>query len=316
MFHEIMSKINLDAERGIQGSSSTSQLFPKCMHRNSSCVTEASFLQNEFLAKDLYRSNIKLRIYFYVLLVANIFLLVAISVLVYISFSRNLTQHDMNKNNTRLLEAKENIPIGKKAERLFKTKISKELTEDVNCAALRYKLNASDVDPEGSCSFEDLIDALIKFVKPTEYRDVIHLIGGIPEEERNEHLEYTVSEWTRDKNTDSSVVYNATNSSIIIPSDGYYFLYCRLTFTSDVTRTGSRQTAIKHSIRIKPANQGFQKFVTVTSTTSTDMNTHSLIQRVAKFRKGEELKVTVSRAGKVHYDISDASENYIGMFKL
>lgn len=311
-----MLRLEVDAERGIQGSSSTTQLFPKRMHRNSSCVTEASFIQNEFLAKDLYRSNIKLRIYFYVLVVANIFLMVAISVLAYISFSRNLNQHDMNKNNSRLMEVKENIPTGEKTERLFRTKISKELTEGVNCASLRYKLNATDVDPDGRCSFEDLIDAVIKFVKPTEYRDVIHLIGGIPEEDRNEHLEYTVAEWTRDKNTGSSVVYHVTNSSIVIPSDGYYFLYCRLTFSSDVTRTGSRQTAIKHSIRIRPTNQSFQKFVTVTSMTSSGMKTHSLIQRVAKFRKGEELKVTVSRAGKVQYDISDTTENYFGMFKL
>lgn len=134
-----------------------------------------------------------------------------------------------------------------------------------------------------------------------------------------EHYEYTISDWKRDNDTNSSVKYHMTNSSIRIPSDGFYFLYCRLSFSSDNGESKrSSRTTIKHSIRIKPINQRFQKFVTV-STPMTDMidsSGNSYIQRVAKFRKGEELKVTVSRAGKLQYDASDVTGNYFGMFKL
>lgn len=134
-----------------------------------------------------------------------------------------------------------------------------------------------------------------------------------------EHYEYTISDWRRDNDTNSSVKYHMTNSSIRIPSDGFYFLYCRLSFSSDNGESKrSSRTTIKHSIRIKPINQRFQKFVTVTTpmTDMIDSSGNSYIQRVAKFRKGEELKVTVSRAGKLQYDASDVTGNYFGMFKL
>lgn len=134
-----------------------------------------------------------------------------------------------------------------------------------------------------------------------------------------EHYEYTISDWKRDNDTNSSVKYHMTNSSIRIPSDGFYFLYCRLSFSSDNGESKrSSRTTIKHSIRIKPINQRFQKFVTVTTpmTDMIDSSGNSYIQRVAKFRKGEELKVTVSRAGKLQYDASDVTGNYFGMFKL
>lgn len=182
------------------------------------------------------------------------------------------------------------------------------------------------------------------------FSEVIHLVGGKPENERNgevsfffflfkldlhrftlrcrdlymyflflEHYEYTISDWKRDNDTNSSVKYHMTNSSIRIPSDGFYFLYCRLSFSSDNGESKrSSRTTIKHSIRIKPINQRFQKFVTVTTpmTDMIDSSGNSYIQRVAKFRKGEELKVTVSRAGKLQYDASDVTGNYFGMFKL
>lgn len=182
------------------------------------------------------------------------------------------------------------------------------------------------------------------------FSEVIHLVGGKPENERNgevsfffflfkldlhrftlrcrdlymhflflEHYEYTISDWRRDNDTNSSVKYHMTNSSIRIPSDGFYFLYCRLSFSSDNGESKrSSRTTIKHSIRIKPINQRFQKFVTVTTpmTDMIDSSGNSYIQRVAKFRKGEELKVTVSRAGKLQYDASDVTGNYFGMFKL
>lgn len=133
-----------------------------------------------------------------------------------------------------------------------------------------------------------------------------------------EHYEYTISDWKRENDTNSSVKYHMTNSSIRIPSDGFYFLYCRLSFSSDnVGSKRSSRTTIKHSIRIKPINQRFQKFVTVTTPmTDIDSSGNSYIQRVAKFRRGEELKVTVSMAGKLQYDASDVTGNYFGMFKL
>lgn len=183
------------------------------------------------------------------------------------------------------------------------------------------------------------------------FSEVIHLVGGKPENERNgevsfffflfrldlhrftlrcrdlymyflfflEHYEYTISDWKRDNDTNSSVKYHMTNSSIRIPSDGFYFLYCRLSFSSDNGESKrSSRTTIKHSIRIKPINQRFQKFVTVTTpmTDMIDSSGNSYIQRVAKFREGEELKVTVSSAGKLQYDASDVTGNYFGMFKL
>lgn len=128
----------------------------------------------------------------------------------------------------------------------------------------------------------------------------------------SEHYEFTI-EWNRDRLEKSLVKYHVTNSSIIIPSDGYYFLYCRLTFSSDAMQPLPRQVSIKHSIRIKPVNEHFQRLVTVSTLPS---DSQSYIQRVVKLRKDEQLKVTISQAGKQHYDGSDVSSNYFGMFKL
>lgn len=300
---------------------SSSELLPKRVrNRNSSCATELSVLTNELLAKDLYASNARLKIQFYFLLFVNIALMATVGGLVYAHFLSKVDSSDQTPSKG-IIQTKEgeSSPKGGETEKLYRAEVSPGFDGGINCATLRYKLGAEVSKSRVACTFNDLIDALIKYVRPREYSEVIHLVGGKPENERNEHYEYTISDWRRDNDTNSSVKYHMTNSSIRIPSDGFYFLYCRLSFSSDNGESKrSSRTTIKHSIRIKPINQRFQKFVTVTTpmTDMIDSSGNSYIQRVAKFRKGEELKVTVSRAGRLQYDASDVTGNYFGMFKL
>lgn len=299
---------------------SSTELLPKRLrNRNSSCATELSVLTNELLAKDLYASNVRLKIYFYFLLFLNIALMAAVGGLAYVHFLGNADPSDHTSSIGIIHSSEDEIsPRGGETERLFRAEeVSPGFTGVINCATLRYKLKVEVSGSRVECSLNDLVDALIKYMKPREYNEVIHLVGGKPENERNEHYEYTISDWKKDNDTSSSLKYHMTKSSIRIPSDGFYFLYCRLSFSSNVENKTMSRTNIKHSIRIKPNNQRFQKFVTVTTPMSDiDFSGNSYIQRVAKFRRGEELKVTVSRAGKLQYDASDVTGNYFGMFKL
>lgn len=161
-----MSKPNIDTETGMHGCTSSSRLLTARIHRNSSCLTEVSILQNEILAKDLYKSNIKLRIYFSVLLVLNIILIVTVGVL-YVTSTSNLDQKDAPTSESPPLEDMQSLATGSKTERLLETKISKEFVKNINCATLKYKLNATDLDSrDGKCSFEDFIDALVKVTFP------------------------------------------------------------------------------------------------------------------------------------------------------
>nr|XP_022341193.1 uncharacterized protein LOC111135427 [Crassostrea virginica] len=307
------SKNSCEVGSNISGCDSSAQLLPKRTRNQSSCcVTDISIVQYEIIAKDLYTSKVKLKIYFYLLLVVNIVLLGVVGALVYINFIRYSNVNDVHVKNLSLSKDSGVTFDDGKTERLSATRLSAINTGGIKCATLKYKLNAVDVNPDGTCSFEELIDALIRFVKPREFRDAIHLVGGKPMNKKNEHYEFTI-EWNRDRLEKSLVKYHVTNSSIIIPSDGYYFLYCRLTFSSNAMQPLPRQASIKHSIRIKPINEHFQRLVTVSTLPS---DSQSYIQRVVKLRKDEQLKVTISQAGKQHYDGSDVSSNYFGMFKL
>lgn len=59
-------------------------LLKRVCNCNLSCVMDLLVLMNEFLVKDLYVLNVRLKIYFYFLLFVNIVLMVIVGGLVYV----------------------------------------------------------------------------------------------------------------------------------------------------------------------------------------------------------------------------------------
>lgn len=146
---------------------SSSELLPKRVrNRNLSCATDLSILTNELLAKDLYASNARLKIYFYLLLFVNIALMATVGGLVYVQFLSKLDSGDHTPSKGIVqTEEGETSPRGGETERLFRAEVSPGFDGGINCATLRYKLRAEVSDSRVACTFNDLIDALIKVTK-------------------------------------------------------------------------------------------------------------------------------------------------------
>lgn len=159
------SKNSCEVGSNISGCDSSAQLIPKRTRNQSSCcVTDISIVQYEIIAKDLYTSKVKLKIYFYLLLVVNIVLLGVVGALVYINFIRYSNVNDVHVKNLSLSKDSGVTFDDGKTERLSATRLSAINTGGIKCATLKYKLNAVDVNPDGTCSFEELIDALIRVI--------------------------------------------------------------------------------------------------------------------------------------------------------
>ena len=158
------SKNSCEIGPNISGCDSSAQLLPKRTRNQSSCcVTDISIVQYEIIAKDLYTSKVKLKIYFYLLLVVNIVLLGVVGALVYINFIRYSNVNDVHVKKNLSLSKDSGVTFDDgKTERLSATRLSAINTGGIKCATLKYKLNAVDVNPDGTCSFEELIDALIR----------------------------------------------------------------------------------------------------------------------------------------------------------
>lgn len=143
---------------------SSSELLPKRVrNRNSSCATELSVLTNELLAKDLYASNARLKIQFYVLLFVNIALMATVGGLVYAHFLSKVDSSDQTPSKG-IIQTKEgeSSPKGGETEKLYRAEVSPGFDGGINCATLRYKLGAEVSKSRVACTFNDLIDALIK----------------------------------------------------------------------------------------------------------------------------------------------------------
>lgn len=143
---------------------SSSELLPKRVrNRNSSCATDLSVLTNELLAKDLYASNARLKIQFYILLFVNIALMATVGGLVYAHFLSKVDSSDQTPSKGIIqTEEGESSPKGGETEKLYRAEVSPGFDGGINCATLRYKLGAEVSKSRVACTFNDLIDALIK----------------------------------------------------------------------------------------------------------------------------------------------------------
>ena len=134
--------------------------------------------------------------------------------------------------------------------------------------------------------------------------------------------EHDLINWKLDNHRSSKQGIKFNNATIIIPTDGFYFVYSRVAFSvpsRDLFRKNSRLNSvdIQHSLRKRRLNHEFE----IVQDASINCANHSFVhssylQRALYLRGGDELKVTISNAGIRQYQPSYGNENCFGIFRL
>lgn len=298
------------------------------MHRAPSCVSNILPCSNQQKLEDLYKSYTKLKIYFCVLCIVNVIIILLVCGFFAVFFIR-LSDNDTILNNFRSKSSpkvEDNVPAapGKTAALSAITELPTVQEAKIKCSVLTYKLNATQFDTDAMCSLEDMVDSIAKYLKPREYNDVLHLTDGVPQLDGSHCF---LKDWVKDKDSSSpesgGLKFSKERGAIIIPSNGYYYVYSRITFKYDPSIPDEHAMALslKDTKHIIEKGKGLSdRYSTVQSASIQCTNTasihNSFLQRVVYLNQGEELRVKMSDTGKIQYDEKYKHENFFGVFKL
>ena len=133
--------------------------------------------------------------------------------------------------------------------------------------------------------------------------------------------------WEKDKDNSSpeagGLKFSKERGTIIIPSNGYYYVYSRLTFKrnpsiSAIEAVLVQKQEIKHII--EKSRQISSRFSSVQSSsihcTNSSFVHSSFVQRVVYLETGDELRVRMSDSGQIQFDEKYKRENFFGIFRL
>lgn len=297
------------------------------MHRAPSCVSNIQLCANQQKLEDLYKSYTKLKIYFCVLCVVNVIIILLVCGFFAVFFVR-LSDNDTILDNFRSKSSPkvgDNVPApGKTAALSAITELPTVQEAKIRCSVLTYKLNATQYDTDEMCSLEDMVDSIAKYLKPREYNDVLHLTDGSPQSDGSHCF---LKDWVKDKDSsspqNSGLKFSKERGAIIIPSNGYYYVYSRITFKYNPSIPIEHVMALKlkDTKHIIEKGKGLSnRYTTVQSASIQCTNKASVhssfLQRVVYLNQGEELRVKMSDTGKIQYDERYKHENFFGVFKL
>nr|XP_022341190.1 uncharacterized protein LOC111135426 [Crassostrea virginica]XP_022341191.1 uncharacterized protein LOC111135426 [Crassostrea virginica]XP_022341192.1 uncharacterized protein LOC111135426 [Crassostrea virginica] len=316
--------------RGYYSEDSSADLLK--IHRTPSCVSSITQCANQQKLEDLYRSYSKLKIYFCVLCVVNVIIILLVCVffaVFFIRFSKNDQGFDNLFQKPPQVDDK---PVQSKSQALSSNdhtliklpQLYKETEAKIKCSVLRYKLNVTQYEQKEMCSLEDMVDSISKFLRPREYNDVLHLTDGSPEKVGSLCF---LKNWEKDKDNSSpeagGLKFSKERGTIIIPSNGYYYVYSRLTFKrnpsiSAIEAVLVQKQEIKHII--EKSRQISSRFSSVQSSsihcTNSSFVHSSFVQRVVYLETGDELRVRMSDSGQIQFDEKYKRENFFGIFRL
>ena len=140
--------------------------------------------------------------------------------------------------------------------------------------------------------------------------------------------------WEKDKDNSSpeagGLKFSKERGTIIIPSNGYYYVYSRLTFKhnpsiSAIEAVLVQKKEIKHIIEKSRGIKGHSQqissqFSPVQSSsihcTNSSFVHSSFVQRVVYLETGDELRVRMSDSGQIQFDEKYKHENFFGIFRL
>lgn len=136
-----------------------------------------------------------------------------------------------------------------------------------------------------------------------------------------------LKDWVKDKDSSSpqngGLKFSKERGVIIIPSNGYYYVYSRITFKYNPSIPIEHVMALKlkDTKHIIEKGKGLSnRYTTVQSASIQCTNKASVhssfLQRVVYLNQGEELRVKMSDTGKIQYDERYKNENFFGVFKL
>ncbi|XP_022341190.2 uncharacterized protein LOC111135426 [Crassostrea virginica] len=323
--------------RGYYSEDSSADLLK--MHRTPSCVSSITQCANQQKLDDLYRSYSKLKIYFCVLCVVNVIIILLVCVFFAVFFIR-FSKNDQGFDNLfQKLPKVDDKPVQSKTEALSSNdhtliklpQLHKETEAKIKCSVLRYKLNVTQYEQKEMCSLEDMVDSISKFLRPREYNEVLHLTDGSPEKDGSLCF---LKNWKKDKDNSSpeagGLNFNKERGTIIIRSNGYYYVYSRLTFKhnpsiSAIEAVLVQKKEIKHIIEKSRGIKGHSQqissqFSPVQSSsihcTNSSFVHSSFVQRVVYLETGDELRVSMSVSGQIQFDEKYKPENFFGIFRL
>lgn len=151
---------------------SLADLLPK-MQRTPSCVSNFTQCANQQKLDDLYKSYTKLKIYFCVLCVVNVIIILLVCIFFAVFFIR--FSHDDNGLDNSFINptrGEQNLnPNTGRADALSATTKRPQIVPnaEIRCSVLKHKLNATGFDSRETCSLEDMVDSIAKYLKPREY---------------------------------------------------------------------------------------------------------------------------------------------------